>query len=327
MRDYSEIIKLIEASERILIFTHANMDGDALGSAGALCRSLRQMGKRAAVLIQHPCPEYLAFLAGDFLVTEAPFEADLSVAVDMGSDGRLEGLKEAFYKAPARLCIDHHVRTEDFCEIFVVDPSAAAAGCLVYELLKTMGAPIDLETAGLLYAAVCTDTGSFRFSNTDREAMTMAGELIGMGVDSSALCTALFDSIPLCQLKLESLIIERARLIADGSGIVSWCTDEDYKACGALAEHAETGIDRLRSVRGVEAAALIKERDGAFKLSLRSKTCADVRSVASRFGGGGHLMAAGATLEMPLDEALSRVSQALEEELSRCFGLSTENGR
>ncbi|MBR0139289.1 MAG: DHH family phosphoesterase, partial [Firmicutes bacterium] len=118
MRDYSGIIRLIKASERILVFTHANMDGDALGSAGALCRSLRAMGKKAFLLAEKPCPEYLAFLAEDWLVFEAPYAPDLSIAVDMGQDSRLEGLKDVFYSAPERLCIDHHVRTEDFCEVF-----------------------------------------------------------------------------------------------------------------------------------------------------------------------------------------------------------------
>ncbi len=317
MRDYSEIIRLIEASEKVLVFTHANMDGDALGSAGALCRSLRAMGKKAFLLAGKPCPDYLAFLAEDWLVFEAPYAADLSIAVDIGQDSRLEGLKDAFYEAPERLCIDHHVRTEDFCGAFVVDHKAAAAGCLVYELLKLMKAPVDIKTAALLYTAILTDTGSFRFSNTDEEAMKAAGELIAMGVDSGAICTAVYDSVPLCQLKLESLIVERAELMAGGLGIVSYCTEEDYAALGAEPEHAETGIERLRSVKGVEAAALLKERDGAFKLSLRSKTGADVRSVASAFGGGGHRMAAGATVELPLEEAVKAVTEALSEELMR----------
>ncbi len=317
-RDYSDIIGHITEAEKILIFTHANMDGDALGSAGALCRSLRQMGKEAFVLIEKPCPEYLAFLADDYLSFAPPFKADLSIAVDLGSAGRLEGLKDVFFGAPKRLCLDHHIRTEDFCEVFVVDPAAAAAGCLVYELFKKMGAPIDARTAELLFAAIATDTGSFRYSNTNSEALGAAAELVGMGIDSASLCTALFDSFPICQLKLESLIVERAELISGGRGIISYCTEEDYRACGALPEHSETGIDRLRSVMGVESAALLRERDGALKLSLRSKTCADVRSVAASFGGGGHLRAAGATLDMPLDEALKEVGKALAEELSRC---------
>ncbi|MCF0150098.1 MAG: bifunctional oligoribonuclease/PAP phosphatase NrnA [Firmicutes bacterium] len=317
MRDYSKLIEKINTAGSILIFTHANMDGDALGSSGALCLALRSLGKKAAVLTQSPCPAYLRFADQGFLTGEVPFDADLSIAVDMGSDSRLEGLKEVFYRSKDQICIDHHVRDEAFLTDVVVDPAAAACGCLIYELLRQMGVAISVDMANLLYLAVLTDTGSFRYANTGKEAMVMAGELIDLGVEPAAICNRIYASYPLSQLRLEGIALDRARLLCEGKGILTYVCEDDYRATGSNADEADSCIDRIRTVENVEIAAVLKQRGSVYKLSCRAKEYADVRRICMTFGGGGHLRASGATLDLPLDLAMEAVAKAIEEELSR----------
>lgn len=319
MHDWNKIIKTIKQAQKILIFTHANMDGDAAGSSCALCRSLRLMGKDSFVLIEDDCPDYLQFLDGDCFVRTAPWQPDLCVAVDCGEDSRIEKRKSVFHSAQQTVCVDHHMAKGVFAQESVIDPSAPAAGSLIFELLQAMEAPIDKTIAEALYTAIATDTGSFRYSNTTPQAHIDCAKLYAYGIDHVRLCNRIWGSFPLQQLRLEALAVERAVLIAGGKAAVSWCTLEDLQQYGAKIEHTECCIDRIRSIEGVEAAAFLKERpDGIVKVSLRSKTYADVNAVAQSFGGGGHMRASGCTMHgITIDEAVRRIIPALEEALGR----------
>ncbi len=310
------LIEKIRNAQKILIFTHNNMDGDALGSSAGLCRSLRLMGKEAFVLKETKVPDYLAFLAGDYFTDESPWQQELSVAVDIGDDSRLENRLEAFYSCPERICIDHHVPKGPFCEPCYVDPKACAAGALVYEVLKEMNAPMDKEVLDLLYTAIVTDTGQFKYENSGAKAMRIAADLVEQGADFNGLCNRLFDSKPLGQLRLEALCLENSTLTEDGKGIMSIIDFEDLDRLGVPREYTEGCIDKLRSVMGVELAALLKQRGpGEYKLSLRSKAYANVQTLALEFGGGGHDKAAGATLYGSREE----VAEAVRRGIIRCL--------
>ncbi|MBR5642207.1 MAG: bifunctional oligoribonuclease/PAP phosphatase NrnA [Firmicutes bacterium] len=320
MHDWDPIIKTIEQAQKILIFTHANMDGDAAGSSCALCRSLRLMGKECFVLLEDECPEYLSFLnEGGYFVTEAPWKADVSIAVDCGDDSRIEHRTLYFHAAEKTLCIDHHMKTGPFAQESVIDPEAPAAGSLIFELLQEMNAPIDKQVAEAIYVAIDTDTGSFRYGNTTPQAYLDAAMLYAYGIDHVKLSNQVWDSYPLAQLKLEALAVERAVLFAEGKAALSWCTQEDLKAYGARMEHSEMCIDRIRSISGVEAAAFIREKaDGSLKVSLRSKSYADVNEVARTFDGGGHLRASGCTLrgvtiEKAVEQLIPVLAKAVEQ--------------
>ena len=320
MHDWNEIIKTIKEAQKILIFTHMNMDGDAAGSSCALCRSLRLAGKDCFVLLEDDCPGYLAFLDdGGYFTKTAPWTPDLCIAVDCGDDSRIEKRKEIFHAAEKTLCIDHHMKTGPFAQLDVVDPDAPAAGSLIFELLQDMGTPIDTAVAEALYVAIATDTGSFRYGNTTPQAHLDAAKLYGYGIDHVKLCNYVWGSFPLPQLQLEALAVERAVLFADGKVAVSWCTLEDLARLNAKSEHTEMCIDRIRSIKGVEAAAFIKEKpDGTLKISFRSKSYADVNAVARMFNGGGHLRASGGTLRgVTVEEAVRLLQPALEKAVTR----------
>ncbi len=318
MHDWNEIIKAIQGAQKILIFTHMNMDGDAAGSACALCKSLRRMGRDSFVLLEDRCPEYLQFTDGEGCFTDAaPWTPDLCIAVDCGDDSRVDKRRTVFHSAPT-VCIDHHMKTGPFADLDVIDTDAPAAGSLIFELLQVMEAPLDKDVAENLYVAIATDTGSFRHGNTTAGAHRDAAKLYDLGIDAVRLNNLVYGNYPLPQLKLEALAVDRAVLLAQGKAVLSWCEQKDLKRLGALDEHTECCIDRLRSIAGVEAAAFIKERpDGSWKVSLRSKSYADVNAIARFFGGGGHLRASGCTLHGTLEEAREDIRRGLEESVER----------
>ena len=318
MHDWKAIIEAIHEAKRILLFTHMSMDGDAAGSSCALCATLRAMGKDCYVLLEDDCPAYLQFLnEQDYFTEHALWTPDLSIAVDCNDEARLGKRKEMYYSAARTACIDHHEKKAPMAQIEVIDPSAPAAGSLVFELLQAMDAPIDKGIASALYVALATDTGSFRYSNATAGAHEDAVKLYAYGINHAALCDAVWDQYPLAQLKLEALAVDRAMLLLDGKVAISWCTLEDLDALNAKSEHTECCIDRIRSIAGVEVAAFFKERpEGCIKVSFRSKSRVDVNAIANAFGGGGHLRASGCTLYVPMEEAIETLRPVLEQSVA-----------
>ena len=156
MNKWTDIANCIKDSERVVIMTHTNMDGDALGSALALCHAVRSLGKRCVILLEDDIPGYLKFMhhhaeseaEGDpFFVTDMPFEADLAVVVDCGDASRIEKRLDIYKSCANKICVDHHVPTEAFADQSVVEPEASATGLLVYELIKELGKKVDAKDA------------------------------------------------------------------------------------------------------------------------------------------------------------------------------------
>ena len=315
---WDDIKKCIEGSERILIFTHANMDGDALGSSQALCHALRDMGKDAYIILEDEIPKYLDILHShdDFFVRTAPWDEYIAIAVDCGDESRIENRVDAFRAAGKRICIDHHPKHDGFADYSVVEPEASATGILIYELIKDLGVEIDKHIAEDIYAAISTDTGSFMYNNTDARTHLVAAELYAFGIDHVKICNAFYATFPLIRLKLEARAIDHLIMCEDGRVAISYITNADLKELGGKYEDTDTCVDRLRSIEGVEASCMLKEtEEGTFKASLRGNTYADVYSAAKALGGGGHKMAAGCTLETDLETAIERVKTELAKVL------------
>ena len=325
MNKWTDIVNCINASGKVVIMTHTNMDGDAIGSALALCHAIRSMGKRCVILIEDDIPRYLKFMHGHegcgdepFFVREMPFKPELACVVDCGDVSRTEKRLDVYQSCATKICVDHHVQTEDFADHSVIDPAASATGLLVYDLIKELGVGITKEMAEDLYIAILTDTGCFKYSNTTKECHLVAAELFGYGIEHDKLATLIYDTLELPQIKLESSIIQWMEIFADGKAVISYVTQEQLKELGASYDMTGSCIDVLRKIAGCEICAFLKEHeDGTFKLSLRSKGDADVNRVGRALGGGGHVKAAGATLNMPLAEALKRTKSEMTAELSR----------
>lgn len=314
IKQLSEIVKVIKENENFLIFTHQNVDGDAVGSASALCSAIRALGKKAFIILSEAVPHYLEPLCErDLFVTEFPFGSKeyVAVAVDCSETSRIGDLKDLFCCASVKLCVDHHEYDPSvpFADYSFIDNNAAAAAVLIFELLQSLEIGITKKIAEYLYLAISTDTGSFKFQNADARALLLCSKLYDYGIDHVSICNCVYGTKPFAQLKIEAAAIQNSELFADGKAVVSYVSIRDMEDAGCSYAMTETCIDRLREIEGVDAACFLKQIGAEdYKVSFRSKEKACVLLAAKALGGGGHKMAAGCTLTgCSLKEAIESV--------------------
>ena len=312
---FKEIASVLDASRTILLYPHVSADGDALGSCTALCKALRMKGKECYILVEEELPLNLKFLDKGYCTDDQNIieDVDVSFCVDCGDETRFPNRTEKFEQGKTSICLDHHRTTKDFCDYNYVVPEASATGELVFDLLQEMGTPADVEIGEALFAAITTDTGNFQYSNTTRKAFEIMTELLDWGVDTNKVSVQLYENIRLERKIIESMAFSTMNILADGKAAIAYVTQEMIEKSGALSEETENVIQQLRSIAGVEYAAFLKEKgENLVRLSLRAKTEGDVAVIAEKFGGGGHIKASGATLEMPIEEAVAAVTAELE---------------
>ena len=311
-------IQFIQSHHSFVLAAHQSPDGDALGSCLALRAALIGMGKQAVVVCPDCVPNPVRFLVGADTVTgtngiEPPREA--VIYIDCADHKRAGSLQAALETAPFQFCIDHHgtnpreSKDGDWVE------EVSATGELILRLLKALHAPITKEIATALYTAIATDPGNFAYSNTSPEAFCAAAELLRVGIDLAEINRVLFREMPLSKAKLIAYTLDHMELDADGQLALCAIPESALEACGAKKEDCEGLIDYLRDIDTVEAACTLRESDGVVRVSMRSKRFCNVAAVAKRFGGGGHIHAAGCTLILPLGEAVRTMREALTEAL------------
>ena len=311
---FKRILKKINKAENIVLFPHENMDGDAVGSCKALALALRSMGKKCFIYGEAEIPDYVSFLSGEEFIDNVDFDIDLAMLVDCGLISRIKGREDVFNSAKDFACLDHH---EVSCDVECVfcDPSAAACAIVVKEFIDFAKCSYTEELASAVYTGIVTDTGGFRFSNTDNRALTTAADLLQYGVKPSEICSRVFENKPVDQTKIEALAMSRMEFFADGKGVISYITPDELERFGGKYEYCETSIDRLREISGVEIACFLKPRPDCYKASIRAKSYADVASVAAIHGGGGHIHAAGCTMTGPIDDILKILTEELTKAL------------
>jgi phosphoesterase RecJ-like protein len=216
------------------------------------------------------------------------------------------------------MVIDHHMSQDDLGAVALVDTSAEATGRLVYEALQAVDAPLSASTANNLFAALATDTGWFRHSNTSAATFALAEKLVQAGAQPTPLYEQLYEQNTLPRLRLSGLVLERLQVTAGGAIAYTEVRRSDYQATGALPADTEDLINYCRSLTGVEVAIFFMEQpDGGVKVSFRSRLRVDVAKLAEQFGGGGHRRAAGAILSgMEMDQARSLVLAAVNSALA-----------
>lgn len=317
---FEEIAKVIAKKKKILIYPHVNMDGDALGSAVALCKALRTMGKNCHVLIEDDVPSNLRFLDRDYTTFDQNVikRPDLSICLDCGDAGRFAKRKAKFDSAPTSICIDHHATTKAYCDYNYVDSKSAATGELIYDLLHALDVDIDQEIGEALFAAIATDTGNFQYSNTTKRSHEIVADLYDAGIDSNKVSVELYENMRMEKILLKNKAMGTISTICEGKGIIAYVTQDMLKETGASSDETEGIVQELRSIGSVEIAALLKEMDdGRVKVSLRSKRHIDVTEITSAFGGGGHIRAAGCTLSCSLSEAFDQIKEKMADSLGR----------
>lgn len=309
----NEFAAAVCRADRLLLLTHLRPDGDTLGSAAALCRGLRAIGKQADVL-ENPemTPRYAPFMDG-LTVSGIPAGATC-LAVDMAAETLLpDNAKELAGRIP--LCIDHHGSNTDYAALTYVVPEYAACSEAVIELLERLGVALDEPMASALYLGLCTDTGCFCYSNTTPNTLRRAAQLKEAGADVFAINRKFISTKSLARLRLETLLGEGLEVRAGGRLAISVLTPEMLEKCGAGDEDIEDLANFPRQIEGVAVAAYIRMLpNGTAKISVRTDPGIDASAICARLGGGGHVAAAGASVQGGLEAAREGVLAAIREE-------------
>ncbi len=293
-----------------VICGHVSPDGDCLGSQLALWHALKALGKNATCVLvrDEPVPAGLLFLPGiEHMIPAEAFDgvASTYVACDVPTRARMgEHACSILDSADESFTIDHHPSDGAMTDHLYTDTESASASVLVWQLVKELVDVPPFESALCAFTGLVTDTGGFRFQNSDERAFCAAGELVGRGVDPSYVSSKVFQNRSMASLALEAAAIRRIELIEGGAAAMSWVLMSDFEQAGAAKADAEPLVDTVRSVEGVRVACMLREQDGVVRGSLRAKDDTDVSELARELGGGGHKAAAGLTLEMNMEQAI-----------------------
>ncbi len=308
----SETVRRLLSLSSVAVLIHRNPDGDAVGSGAALCLFLREAGIDATLLSPDPIPRRLSFLCEGVPLCKEESPSRI-LTVDVASLSQCGRLAPAVEAATEVLSIDHHALSAPFAPHYTVGCASAAAEVL-FELFTAAKKPIGKEIATCLYAAISSDTGCFRFANVTPRTHTVAASLLSAGVDGAAVNHLLFETKEEGVLRAEAYTALHARQFFGGRLSLLSLSLGECREIGCTEDDFNGAIDILRSRRGVEIAALLRERgDGTLRLSLRS-VGADVAALCALFGGGGHRRAAGCTLPFPdLSSAEAALLQKIEE--------------
>ena len=308
----SETARWLCEHDRFAILTHRRPDGDTIGSSAALCLGLRQLGKTAHVLEN---PEITAKHRHlhEGLTKAAPEDGDVLVSVDVATADLLPE-RYAYLKNQIALRIDHHGTAESFTELELVDPGAGACGEVLYDVLMLMLVRLDKPMAEALYTAVSTDTGGFRYPNTTAHTFRTAAACADAGGDLQRINRELFDTNSFRKMKMQSWIIENTRFYSGGRTAVCAIPKSVELQLGVNEDDMENISGLARSIEGVRMAATLREtNDGRVKVSVRAIPGYDAAAVCRKFGGGGHTGAAGASLDLTLEEAAELVTAAMPQ--------------
>ena len=314
---YTQVGGLIDAHQEVLILGHKDADGDTLGCSLAFAEALRTMGKRVWVIIPPPVPQMYDWLPGyDQIVERPPADADpqLVLFFDAGNMER-SGTAVRHIAAHATIVnIDHHLTNAMFGDLNLIDPKAAAVGEMVIDMLDSYGYEITPTIATNLYTAIMTDTGGFRHENTTAEALEHAARLARLGADPGQIASMVYKSRPITTVKLSGLAVAGMQVEMDGRLAWAKVTRKMLREAGAMMAESEDIIDTLNSLAGLDVAIIFKEVGARLtKISVRSRGSVDAASLCGRFGGGGHLRAAGAEVSLRLEEAVPAVLEAARE--------------
>jgi len=321
---FAQITEALRTHQRFVVMSHLRPDGDATGCAVALALCLKEMGKEVAVWNHDGAMEKLRFLPGSELIQKPPAEPldfDVAIALDTSTQPRLGDCPAAVRSAKLWINIDHHISNTGYGDLVYIDPHAPAAAQILFELIRAEGLPLTQAIAENLWAAIATDTGSFQYSNTTARTFEICAELITAGVHVGKISEHLFQTHPRRRLDLLRALLNQMRFSCDGRVASFALTLATVAELGASPEDTEGLIDTLRGTEGVLVAAFFEEMEspeGRIRVSLRSKDPRyDVCKICAQFGGGGHVLAAGARIAGDLAFVESKVLKAISDAIQQ----------
>jgi bifunctional oligoribonuclease and PAP phosphatase NrnA len=319
----NRITTLLRNSHQVLVATHNNPDGDALGSLIALGLSLDALNINTTLYNESPIPAVYRFLPSVNRVVKQVNSTnyDVAVVLDCSDLARIGNAVSRVKKIPVIVNIDHHVTNTRFGHVQFIDTSACATAEIIYRLIKMMDVPINKTMGTSIYTGILTDTGSFRFSNTNRAAFEICHEMVELGVDPYDIARQVYGTYSLGRIKLLNLALDSIEITGNGKLSIMTLTQDMFAETQTKHEDVEGFINYARSIEDVQMTALIKEscdskaKNGAantYHISLRSNGRVNVATIASALGGGGHPNAAGFSIESTLSGIKSMLFEIAE---------------
>lgn len=307
--DRKECLRLLRENEEFLVLSHEHPDGDTLGSAFALCEILRLMGKKRAFLCSDEVSADFSFMTDGFVSDEVknPF----IIAVDV-ADVKLLGKLAEEYGEKVDLCIDHHLSNTYYAKYNLVEDRAAACG-IIYEIAVDSGVETNRYMRNCIYTGISTDTGCFRYQNVTPVVFRIAAELTEQGVDSVKINKIMFETKTKSFLRLEMIARETLEYHFDDKCALITITQDMYRKSGSSDDECYPITALPRQIEGVLVGAVIKEqKDGSFKVSVRTDDGIDASEICKRLGGGGHKGAAGASLGTDLQTGKEKLFESIK---------------
>jgi phosphoesterase RecJ-like protein len=314
---WNELKELINANHRFLISSHLSLDGDSVGSQLAFYWYLKSLGKDVEIYTHDPVPAKFRFLNNSSMVKNTKPEGsfDVLAVLDCSNLGRL-GWTGQDSIAKHIIDIDHHRDNSRFGDVNIVQTDAAATGELIFQLLKSCDSEFPPYVAEALYTAIMTDTGGFRFSNTNSRILRICADLADKGADCAKIYQKVYSSHSQHALLLQSHIWSSLKFYFDGKLCCMEMPFSVLEKLGAQYGDSEGMADYTTTAEGVEVGILVKYTDNETHVSLRSKGCIDVGKIAQKVkGGGGHSAAAGCTIPLPYETAFPQILKIIEQEL------------
>jgi phosphoesterase RecJ-like protein len=309
-----EVVTELRKRTAFVMVSHVKPDGDTLGAGLALGLALKKLGKRVHYFQQDPVPRNLRFLPDTQFVSRdvpADLPADaLWVFGDMSSASRAGEFLPKLERENI-LDIDHHLGNDHFGKLNYVLTGECSTGTCVLHLLRGLGVELDRDIATCLLTTIMTDTGGFMHSNTTPEVLRVSAELMDLGADKEQITEEIFANKRLAAVKLLGRALSESTIEMDGRFMWSYVDEAMLGECHADGEDTEEIVNHLRSVEGVDVAALFKAYDGDIRVSLRSSGRVNVQAAAARLGGGGHFRASGLTFVGTLSDGVRAVREAL----------------
>ncbi|MFN0199155.1 MAG: DHH family phosphoesterase [Planctomycetaceae bacterium] len=325
--DWTPLITLIRDKQKFVLTSHVRPDADAIGSEVGLAGLLIQLGKDVRIVNPSATPNHLFFMdpehrvqcLGDGVTEEEVCQTDVHIVVDTSAWTQLGGMGKVLRTTPAKkVVIDHHLSSDDLGALELKDTKAEATGALIFQLSQALGLTITPAEAMVLFCAIATDTGWYRFSSTTGETMRTAGKLIDLGASPHLIYHELYEQITFARIQLTARVLKRVTLDCDGRLVYTSVNWSDFEETGALPSETEDLVNECLKICGTECAFIaVEQRNRQIKISFRSRGGLNVASIAEQFSGGGHRQAAGALLQGPLNTAVTTVLAAMKTALAQ----------
>ena len=305
----------IKKSKKIVILTHETPDGDAVGSSLALYLALKKLNKDVDLIIPKYSRTFSFLPSANEIKRESDEKYDLAIALDCATKKRLVGYEEYFETAKSKISIDHHGSNEMFADYNFVNPDAPACTQILILIIKALDIEIDVEIGTCLLTGIITDTGGFQYPGVSAETFEFASFLLSIGVNVSDIYKRVLKVKTRANFELTKLIVDRMEFLEDGKISYTYITLEDEKNVGAEEGDHEGIVEIGRDVEGTEVSIFLRETEKGYKASLRSNSYVNVSDVCLMFGGGGHVHAAGATMQGTVEQIKEKLLKEIKLQL------------